>query len=229
MTRSLLAAVAGLIALSGVTGCADDTDATAPIDATVTITATGCRNTLGHGIGTVIDTGLVLTAAHTLAGADEITVTHDDTSTVGTIVAYDTEMDLALVAIDSDITGATIALSTQPPTTDTAVDLNGTAVVTRDERLITIPVTLARRVIIDTEDVYGEGSTTRPGYELVADIEPGDSGALVVVDGEGIAVVWSRSRRTDDRAWAIDPVRGGDTIRDHFANGIDPGIDLERC
>jgi S1-C subfamily serine protease len=177
-----------VVALSGLTGCADDTDATAPVDATVTITATGCRNTLGQGIGTVIDTGLVLTAAHTLAGSDEITVTHDDTSATGTIVAYDSEMDLALIA-----------------------------------------VTIARRVIIDTEDVYGEGSTTRPGYELVADIEPGDSGALVVIDGEGIAVVWSRSRRTDDRAWAIDPIRGGDTIRDHLANGIDPEIDLERC
>jgi hypothetical protein len=94
---------------------------------------------------------------------------------------------------------------------------------------VALPVTIARRVIIDTEDVYGEGSTTRPGYELVADIEPGDSGALVVIDGEGIAVVWSRSRRTDDRAWAIDPIRGGDTIRDHLANGIDPEIDLERC
>jgi S1-C subfamily serine protease len=225
-----LPAITLLLALPVLSGCADDTDATAPIDATVTITATGCRNTLGQGIGTVIDTGLVLTAAHTLSGADEITVAHDEASTTGTIVAYDTEMDLALIAIDADVTtGATIALSTQPPTTDIAVDLTGTAVVTRDERLITVPVTIARRVIIDTEDVYGEGSTTRPGYELVADIKPGDSGALVVVDGEGIAVVWSRSRRTDDRAWAIDPVRGGDTIRDHLANGIDPGIDLERC
>lgn len=219
-----------VVALSGLTGCADDTDATAPVDATVTITATGCRNTLGQGIGTVIDTGLVLTAAHTLAGSDEITVTRDDTSATGTIVAYDSEMDLALIAVDTDITnGATIALSAKPPTTDTATDLTGRAVVRRGERFVALPVTIARRVIIDTEDVYGEGSTTRPGYELVADIEPGDSGALVVIDGEGIAVVWSRSRRTDDRAWAIDPIRGGDTIRDHLANGIDPEIDLERC
>ena len=225
-----LPAIMLVVALSGLTGCADDTDATAPVDATVTITATGCRNTLGQGIGTVIDTGLVLTAAHTLAGSDEITVTHDDTSATGTIVAYDTEMDLALIAVDTDITnGATIALSTKPPTTDMAIDLTGRAVVRRGERLVALPVTIARRVIIDTEDVYGEGSTTRPGYELVADIEPGDSGALVVIDGEGIAVVWSRSRRTDDRAWAIDPIRGGDTIRDHLANGIDPEIDLERC
>jgi hypothetical protein len=101
--------------------------------------------------------------------------------------------------------------------------------VRRDDRLVSLPVTIARRVTITTEDMYGNGEVVRPGYELTADIEPGDSGALIVIDGAGVAVIWSRSRRTDERAWAIDPIRGGDTIRAQLNDGIDASIDTTRC
>ena len=212
--------------------CADDTDAVRPIDATVTVRATGCRNTLGEGIGTMIEPGVILTSAHTLAGADTITVTgRSGESTDATVVAFDPEMDLALLGTDTDGIPlmSALPLATDPPTTDEAPGLEGTIVVTRDGRLVTVPVSIERRVMITTEDIHRSADTRRPGYELVADIEPGDSGALLVVDGVGVGVVWSRSTRTDGRAWAVDPIRGGTTIRAHLAEGIPDTIDLDRC
>ena len=211
---------------------ADDPDPTSDpisaVGATVTVFATGCRNTAGHGIGTHIEPGVILTSAHTLAGADTITVTDvGGTTTTARLLAFDPEMDLALLGTDPSTSG--VELSDDPPTTDEAAGLTGTVVVERDGRFVTLPVTVERRVMITTEDIHREGETRRPGYELIADIEPGDSGALLIVDGRGIGVVWSRSTRTDGRAWAVDAIRAGATIRDHMADGIPSTIDLDRC
>ena len=52
----------------------DDDDASSLIEATAVVSATGCRNTIGQGIGTFISPTLILTSAHTLAGASDITV-----------------------------------------------------------------------------------------------------------------------------------------------------------
>ena len=219
-----------LLAISTpVVGCAaDDPDPVSAVDATVTVFATGCRNTSGRGIGTHIEPGAILTSAHTLAGADTITVTDiDGASTTASLLAFDPEMDLALLSTDPST--APVGLGADPPTTEEAAGLTGTVVVERAGRFVTLPVTVARRVMITTEDIHREGETRRPGYELIADIEPGDSGALLIVDGHGIGVVWSRSTRTDGRAWAIDVIRAGTTIRDHLANGIPDTIDLDRC
>ena len=219
-----------LLAIStAAVGCADDDpDPDSAVDATVSVFATGCRNTSGQGIGTHIEPGVILTSAHTLAGADTITVTGvDGTSTRATLLAFDPEMDLALLGSDPGTTA--VELADDPPTTDEAAGLIGTVVVEREGRFVTLPVTVDRRVMITTEDIHREGETRRPGYELIADIEPGDSGALLIVDGRGVGVVWSRSTRTDGRAWAVDAVRADDTIRDHLANGIPDTIDLDRC
>lgn len=136
-------------------------------------------------------------------------------------------MDLALLGVDTS--RPAVMLTDDPPTTGEAPGLTGTIVIERDGRLTVEPVTVERRVMITTEDIHREGETRRPGYELAADIEPGDSGALLVIDGHGVGVVWSRSVRTDGKAWAIDPIRGGDTIRSQLADGIPDTIDLDRC
>jgi hypothetical protein len=75
-----------------------------------------------------------------------------------------------------------------------------------------LDVGIVRHVTIRTEDIYIQGTVLRPGYELDATIEPGDSGGVVVVDGRAVAVVWSRSRQDPNRAWAIDPNAIGDAI-----------------
>ena len=149
---------------------------------------------------------LVLTSAHVVAGATAIDLTTADGSAAsGTVVHLDPDLDLALLETDREL-GRPLTIGRADPG-----DV-GTVVVRRDDRLQPMSVGVVRPVTIRTEDIYIEGHVLRPGYELEATIEPGDSGGAVVVDGRAVAVVWSRSRQNDNRAWAIDPNAIADAI-----------------
>jgi S1-C subfamily serine protease len=66
------------------------------------------------------------------------------------------------------------------------------------------PAEILRRVTVRTTDVYREGEHLRPGLELQADVQAGDSGGgLVDADGKLVGIVWATSRERDDRAWAM--------------------------
>ncbi len=121
----------------------------------------------------------------------------------GRIVGFDPEMDLAYLAVDG-LPGLPFSVSSDGVESGD----DGVAYVVRDGIIVELPVTVTRRVNIRTEDVYAEGETLRPGFELDARVQLGDSGGAIVIDGRLAAVVWSRSRRTNDRSWAIDPARG---------------------
>jgi S1-C subfamily serine protease len=67
-------------------------------------------------------------------------------------------------------------------------------------------------VTIRTSDIYREGEHLRPGFELRADVEPGDSGGgLIAADGDLLGMVWASSRERDDRAWAL-PIEALDPL-----------------
>lgn len=212
------AAVVAAVAIAG--GCAPD-----PPSGVVGLAVTGCSTGQAHGSGIVVAPELVLTAAHVVKGAKTIDVTNGRSATTASIVAFDPEMDLAYVRLDgplgraSDISDSEVRRGAR-----------GAAYVFRDGRPATIPVTVRRPVNIRTEDVYIEGETNRPGFELDADIRSGDSGGAVVVAGEVIGVLWARSSKHDHRAYAIDPVRAGGRVREQLRTGaIDATIDLARC
>ncbi len=171
--------------------------------------------------------GLVLTAAHVVKGADEIDVTDGARSTTASVVAFDPDMDLAYVRLDDDLAAApSVGLG------DAAVERGerGVAYVFRDGHVVALPVVVRRPVRIKTEDIYIDGDTNRPGFELDADIEAGDSGGPVLVDGRVVGVLWARSSKYEHRAYAIDPVAGGGLVREQLrAGAIGDSIDLARC
>jgi S1-C subfamily serine protease len=167
----------------------------------------------------------VLTSAHVLAGAQAITVEQGDFSAAGTIVGFDPNMDLAYVTFDGPPTRTPTAASAHVDAGDT-----GFAYVVRDGEVVGVPVRVRRRVRIRTEDIYIEGETLRPGFELEADIQSGDSGGAVVIGGRVAGVVWARSRRDAHRAYAIDAVRGAGLIDEQLATGaLGDGVDITRC
>jgi len=212
----MLVAGAAVIA----SACAAD-----PPSSAVGLIVVGCGPGTETGSGALVAPDLVLTSAHVVAGATTIDVYRSGWSSRGEVVAFDDDMDLAYVRVDhpADIGFSVTSDHVEPGD-------EGVAYVFRSGDPVTIPVTIGRRVTINTEDIYVEGDTARPGFVLDVDIEPGYSGGPVVVDGSIVGIIWARSRTADDRAYAIDPDRAGDLIDEQLATGtIDAGIDPSRC
>lgn len=216
--RSIAGALA--VATLAVAGCGVD-----PPSSIVGVSVNGCGLTTESGSGIIVRDGLVLTSAHVLRGARRVEVRRDDDVYEAEIVGFDPEMDLAYLAIDP--TGsAPLAVTSD----DVEADDTGSAWVVRRDGIARIDVRIRRRLTINTEDIYVKGETSRPGWELDADIEPGDSGGAVVVDGAVIGVLWARSRRFPGRSYAIDPDRAGQRIDAQLADGrLGDDIDLSRC
>lgn len=191
----------GLLVLGG---CGQD-----PPAAVVAVRAAGCGAVPADGVGTIVATGRVLTAAHTVAGAESITVD----GAPAELVELDPANDLAVLRIGDRLTA--------PLPSGTATPRRGTsagAYVTRAGQVRRIDVTIVRPVVIATTDIYGDARTERPGFELAGPIVPGDSGAPVVVDGYLVGVVWARSHVAPGRAYATavtahQPDRTADTTR----------------
>ncbi|MFK8024839.1 MAG: trypsin-like peptidase domain-containing protein [Ilumatobacter sp.] len=172
------------------------------VESTVTIRASGCPPTFALGTASVVDDGLLLTAAHTVAGADQVDVVRRGSDAVSAqVVWFDPGLDLAVLAADTG-DAKRIPLAS-------AVDHEATAgsiarIEDSADGPVVFDVEILRHVNIATTDVYRELEVTRPGFEVGVDVRRGDSGALITVDGVGVGVVWSRSTATDGRAWAVD-------------------------
>ncbi len=192
----------------------------------VGISVAGCSPVEATGSGVVVDDGVILTSAHVLRGAETITLTWPDGSSgTADVLGFDAEMDLAYLGARTD------GVTPVPLDSTDVVDGDaGTAWVVRDGLLVAIDVTVLRSVQIDTEDIYVEGETRRPGWELDAVIERGDSGGPVMVDGRVVGVLWARSSLASGRSYAIDPERAGDRIARQLADGdLGPDVDVARC
>jgi S1-C subfamily serine protease len=200
--------------------CAPD-----PPSAVVGIVVDSCDPGQEAGSGMIVAPGLALTAAHVVGGADEIVVRHGDREVVATVTGFDPDMDLAYLTFDAVPTRPLVVGSDHVEAGDT-----GTAYVVRDGVVVPVAVGVRRRVNIRTEDIYIEGETLRPGFELDAEIQAGDSGGGLVVGGRLVGVIWARSSRFDHRAYAIDAVRAADLISEQRRTGrLGDDVELARC
>lgn len=188
-------------------GTSGEVPAEAAVAAAVDVGAWGCGPREHVGSGSFIDRDLVITAAHVVAGSDELRVIDGDGRELdGSVVHFDPDLDLAMIRTDQG--GHPVALRAQ----EAAAGERGIVALLRrdvdggelgvDSQIVVVEVLRAARV--NTTDIYRDGDVQRAGFELGADISPGDSGALVVLPGGGVGIVWSRSNRRDSRAWAVD-------------------------
>jgi S1-C subfamily serine protease len=214
MRRISTYAVPPISMLALAAACGSGDDRVEPADAVVAIGATGCRRTPTRADGVVVADDLVATVAHAIAGESEIRVVGPDGRDLpGDVVAIDTGLDAAVVRVDGlDL-----------PALDRGELEDGDAVTlwTSDHGAVeSAPAEVLRRVTVRTTDIYREGEHLRPGFELQADVEAGDSGGgLVDADGELVGIVWATSRERDDRAWAmpidaLDPLLAAATAAD---------------
>jgi len=179
----------------------------------VQVVAKGCSSIEVHGAGLMVGAGRIATVAHVVAGAKSVEVRGIRGTAQATIVYFDPVLDLAVLKVDP-------ALATPIAIGSAAAGDRGGVIVYRKDGPVELPVSVERLVNIRTGDIYLQGKYVRPGYELNLDIQAGDSGAVVVIGGKAIAIVWATSREAKARAWAMQASLladhlSGDTAVDH--------------
>jgi S1-C subfamily serine protease len=197
----LVSAVVAIVVVVGFAGRAGKTDAHIALDSTVTIRGFGCGLVPRGGAGVVVGERLVLTDAHVVAGASRLELAIGGRPTTGAVVHLDPDLDLALVQVNPHFASTSDLIVPLGPA---AKGDQGTVAIRRHDRFETVPMPVLRAVRMTTEDIYVQGHVTRSAYELLATTQPGDSGSAVIVDGRAVAILWSRSRLNDHRAWATD-------------------------
>jgi len=196
-------------------------------DAVLDVRAEGCGPRESFGTASLIGDRHAITAAHVVAGAERTTVISSDGDRHAVdVVLFDPDLDVAVLRtpaaigeplgfyddeIDAGMTGSTAFARL----TDGALEVR------------TTDLEVLRRVNIETTDIYLDRDVTRSGFEIEATIDPGDSGAVVVIGGGAAGVIWARSTEQEGRAWAVDIP---DVVRDRSTRRtlVDP-VDTGAC
>ena len=193
--------LAVLICATVVASCGSDTSTTDDTrtahTAAVQVLAIGCPAGPYVGGGSYVDSDLVLTVAHVVAGSSTVTVTTEDGRTLeAEVVAIDRRKDLAVLRVDAGT--ASLAFGDLHP------GAQGAMALWRDGSITSGMFRTDDAVDIHTNDIDDDGPGRRRGYVIEARITEGDSGTVLVADGRAVGVVFARSAERADRAWAID-------------------------
>lgn len=189
------------------------TSADVAIGAALEVRADGCGPRRGFGTASLVSEHLAVTAAHVVAGASSVgVIDQDGIEHSAQVVYFDPDLDIAVLRM-------AVQLGTPAPLSGRRVEPGDTALIAvfrgaaGERDASNLGVKIIRRANVATTDIYLEGEVLRPGFEIEGAIEPGDSGALVVLDGSGVGVLWARSTESAGRAWVVNipqVLRGAD-------------------
>jgi S1-C subfamily serine protease len=168
---------------------------------TVEVLGDGCEvGLLNEGSGFVVAPGYVVTNAHVVAGTDSQLVVWDGDHLRADVVAFDPELDLAVLQVP-DLRAAPLALALQEVPRST-----GGAVLGYPGGPPLTTSSAAVRAAIDAtgRDIYGAGRIERRLYELQTVVRPGNSGGpFVLTDGRVAGVVFAGSTLDQRLAYAL--------------------------
>jgi len=195
-----LAGAAGVAAALLAAGCggsgAGDGDGAAgratppPSVVRVTVAVDGLVPEVATGVAA--GDGRVLTVAHPLSPGHAIRVG----GRPARVVRVDHRLDLAVLAVPG-LRAPALRLG--------AGGARARIVVLRAARARTVDAPVRRRVTVAFRDQPDDPPRMRPGLEVAAAIDPGDSGAPVLdARGRLLGVLYARSRDRAGTAWAVD-------------------------
>lgn len=167
---------------------------------TVNVESEGCRRHY-EGSGFAAAENTIVTNAHVVAGADEVTVRRPDGTTLpATVVVFDPGADLAVLEVPE---------LGQQPLGRAPLEVGGQGAVTGypggQDTPRTQPVTVEDRRTATGRDIYGRDRTEREVLFLSADLRQGDSGSPVLdTEGRVGGVVFAISPDRPTAAFALD-------------------------
>ena len=172
------------------------------------------------GSGYSVGDGLWATNAHVVAGAEVVELTTPDGARgTGRVVAFDPNVDLALVG--SDLSRPPLAMVS--PTTDLGGLVLGFP---GGGPFEPSPFLIGEELTATGYDIYDVALVSRDLLVMAAELEPGDSGSALL-DGEG---------RVVGTAVAIAPDRPGvayalrtESLQDLVTKAADEAVDTGRC
>ncbi len=165
-----------------------------------------------EGTGFLYAPHKVMTNAHVLAGVTEPMVQVGKQSLEGTVVYYNSDVDIAVLDVP-DLNGPTIRF-----------DLGGkegqqgaTLGFPQDGPFDAQPVRIRGDQRLRSPDIYGNGTVTRHVFSLRGLIRPGNSGGPVVsTQGRVLGVVFAASVSDKDTGYALT----ADQVREAAAVGL---------
>ena len=214
--RKLLIGVLALVAM-GCGGSSHTDDAQIATDAAVRVEAEGCHEPHSIGSGSFVAAHRVVTVAHVVAGATDIDVVlANGTEAQATLIAIDRKKDLAVLSVDLDVVPLTLGTM--------RVGAKGEFVAWRGGTAKAMPFSAAAIVDINAADIDHEGPSLRRGYRILAAVEQGDSGSVLVSHGVAVAVIFARSESDGSRAWATAITEAKELLSTTGDSAIDAGV-----
>lgn len=176
-----------------------------------------------EGTGFVYSPGRVMTNAHVVAGVDDPTVLVGDHEVPARVVHYDSDLDVAVLAVDGlqrpflrfDKTGGTrddaavVGYPNDGPYNVQAARIRG------EQRL-------------RSPNIYGRGTVVREVFSIRALVRPGNSGGpLLSPDGDVYGVIFAASVTDRDTGYALT----ADQVSQSAARGLtsDREVDTGDC
>ncbi|CAH0267805.1 Serine protease Rv3671c [Arthrobacter sp. Bi26] len=152
------------------------------------------------GTGFVVAPGRVVTNAHVVAGVDEPVVeTPGGRALPGRVVYFDSQHDLAVVAVDG-LRSEPLALAADLPSGSAAAF----AGYPHGGPFQSKPATVQDIATVLVPDIYGNNASPEDVYRIAGDVQPGNSGGpLLTMDGQVAGVVFAKATTESSLGFAI--------------------------
>ncbi len=184
--------------------------------------ADSCDRTL-EGSGFVFGAGRVMTNAHVVAGVDNPDVRIGETDYPATVVYYDPDVDVAVLAVP-DLPSSASSLNFD----QTAKSGDSSAVLGFPENgpYDVQPARIRDEQTLRSPNIYGDDTVYRDTYSIRALVRQGNSGGpLVDVDGDVIGVIFAASVTDGDTGYALT----ADQVSDAATSGSVSRVDTGDC
>lgn len=170
-----------------------------------------------EGSGWALDHDLVVTNAHVVAGADNISIRLRGARHTAQVVAFDPQRDLALLAVDG-LDASPLPLGADASRGDEVVLAGyplGGSYTTEAGRV-------GLRMAARGSDIYGNGHVIRDIYAVRGRVQPGNSGGPALSsEGHVIGVVFARAVDDSDTAYVLTLEELNGMLMDRPAPGPD--------